>query len=374
MAARRHVAFKHYDPTSERIAVFQSQLLSDPTNLLERLDRGESLQWVCRKTTIGGKAEPRFFPWWHGTDGQPLGLPTKGLPTLVIRTPPAPVKGMYVTMTDVLRYPEGALTQRVVLDNETSDPRFADWMRCYTYLNKVLNEDRCAAMVNLLEEHDMFSDADRKKAAKAPAKFKERLIDALQDPNNRSQHQTRPNVGKNKIIKERYDDGADALKVSLADEQILAVPNFDTTGLIRARLESADRPSSLNLLKITLPIGTNDADFQLYGAPQVEPYVTASNAVQSNELSLLNSGGVASMELTIYGVHYRSDGQVSVMTKTTGVSLMTNGPSSGSEFRTPSMMDMYASEQTSTAKRAASPYDESETKKLRQEETILESE
>lgn len=283
----------------------------------KRYAEGERLGWVFGPVTIGGRSEKRMFVCYHDKDGNALDVPTR-FPALEIVLPAAPIKGAYLSMADALRYNDGnvgAATQKVVFDHEATDPRFERWIEAVRHIDDVLNAGRCKFLATHAEEvgGTYLSASDLKYFKKhGSEKLETRLKEALEDSNNRSQHQCRFWCPKSNLFVARKNDGP-VLKVSPADEKILAMPGFDDSGKIRNHLETSDSPLSLRLLKIVLP-GTS----------------AAGNTVLPNELDKINSGAIASMKLTVYSLYKRpTDDQHSVSCANTGVMLLTNGPARG---------------------------------------------
>jgi hypothetical protein len=317
--AEREPLFEHYNVDKDMIKRFDTKVAAQSTvkTFADRYAAGERLGWVFDTVTIGGRSEKRMFVCYHDKDGNPIDVPTR-FPALEIVLPAAPVKGAYLSMADALRYNDGnvgAATQKFVFDHETTDGRFESWCEAARHLDDVLNGGRCKFLATNAEAvaGTYLSAADLKYLKKhGPEKLENRLKEALEDPNNRSQHQCRFWCPKSNLFVARKNDGP-VLKVSPADQKVLDTPGFDDSGKIRNHLESADSPLSLRLLKIVLPGST-----------------AAGNTVLPNELDKVNTGAIASMKLTVYSLYKRpTDDQHSVSCANTGVLLLTNGPARG---------------------------------------------
>ena len=122
------------------------------------------------------------------------------------------------------------------------------------------------------------------------------------------------------------------MRVSPRDEQTLGVPFFDPIHedgpfegkpMIRNFLETSKKFWELNLMRINLP--------------------KRGCVVEPHEYSRLNSGGVASVQIDIYGMYERIDGakrQIGVSIANTGVSMLNNGPAVDRESSQPDVMDL----------------------------------
>lgn len=321
--ADRNALFKHYPMNAAIVSTFNDRLDSDGNSWRARRARGEYLAWRNDTFVIRGKKELRAYITWHAADGTNLIGSLKRLPACTVIAPAAPFKGAFLTATDALRYAESAdrAQQKFLFDAETPDPAlYGDWLTFCTEMRELLGPGRASHLANTLDEHEYLTAADRKEhKKKGPDALVARLVEAIEDEHNRSQHECRFWSMKHSLLQRRYGDGP-MNKVCEADRELLADGTFDPSGKLQAFLESADDYYSINPLRIAL--------------------AKPGETVQPAELGLMMGGGTASAELTFFGLNMRSDGQHSVMGACTGVALLTNGEARQQAVAGVDMLDM----------------------------------
>lgn len=339
----REALFKYYPMTRGIIDTFNDRLDANGNSWRARKKRGEYLAWRNDTFTIRGKKEARAFIAWHSSDGAPLNVNLKRLPACTVISPAGPFKNAYLTPTDALRYAETAdrANQKFHFDVETADPElYADWIDFHTEMRNLLSVKRAEFLANTIDQHEYLTAADRKVHKKnGAAALTERLLEAISDEHNRSQHECRFWSMKHALLQRRYSDGP-MKKICDADADLLANESFDPSNKIESFLASADDYWSINLLKIAL--------------------ARPGASVGPHEYGRIVGGGTASAELTFFGLHMRTDGQHSVMGSCSGVALLTNGEPRAQSMAGVNMLDVLLMSETSDAAPPA--------KKLRVEE------
>lgn len=314
-----------------------------------RAKAGQKLAWKFAKFTLGrgknSKRESRAYAVYVNENGMTvdssgkiLNTDFKKLPVLRVLGPPAPVRGIWIKMRGALRPPPNTTrpieksSQSIDLDHTCDDKEmFEDWTNFTVDMLKFTRDDRCRALVEQVQEHDYFTDDFRDLCERDAESAIQQLIFAHDDANNSSQNPTRYWNANRTIFRERKEDGA-LMRVSPRDEQTLSVPFFDPMHedgpfegkpMIRNFLETNKKFWELNLMRINLP----------KRGSVVEPY----------EYGRLNSGGVASVQIDIYGMYERIDGakrQIGISLANTGVTMLNNGPSADRESSQPDVMDL----------------------------------
>ena len=274
--------------------------------------RGMTLGWALDEFTIKDKTEKRMYVCWHDADGNKVSVDKNKIPAIHIQAPVGPVKAAYVTPADVLRYDTGDPTrvvQKLVFDTENE--MYDDWTQFASEMETLLNEDRATFYIDHIESHSLLDAGVRKVFAKKGREAAiEKLLDAINNSNDNSQHACAWSKAKSKVFKVRHD--GDGMMVSPAAAKILdgGDGQFDPSNKIRDYLEAGDadsgKPYDLNLLRITEPDG--------------------KTVIPPHELGSLYGDGMLAMHtLTIYGINKRPDGQHSVMAFNTNVHVCTNG-------------------------------------------------
>jgi hypothetical protein len=217
-------------------------------------------------------------------------------------------------------------------------------------MQKFFRDLRCEALVKHVAEHDYFDDDFRSLAESNPKGAIERLLMAHDDANNNSQNPCRFWNANRVMFRERREDG-NMMRISPRDEEILKIPGFDPIHesgpfegkpVIRNFLETSSKFWELNLMKISLP--------------------SKGCVVEPSEYDRLNSGGIATVEISVYGMYERIDGkkrQIGVSVANTGASILNNGPKTKKESACPDVMDLL------TGKRPQEPACDSPSKKPR---------
>lgn len=274
--------------------------------------RGQTLGWALDEFTIKDKTEKRMYVCWYDEAGNKVGVDYNKIPVVNIEAPVAPVRAVYVAMPDVLRFDTGDPTrvvQKFVFDTENK--MYDDWSQFTSEMEKLLNEDRATFYIDHIESHSLLDANIRKVFAKKGREAAiEKLLDAIGDSNNNSQHACAWSKAKSKLFKVRHD--GDGMMVSPASAKILDSGDepFDPSNKVRDYLEAGDpdsgKPYDLNLLRITEPDGKTVIPPDALG-------------------SLYGDGMLAMHTLTIYGINKRPDGQHSVMAFNTNVHVCTNG-------------------------------------------------
>jgi hypothetical protein len=321
-------AWAHY-PIDTGVLSKVTQMLGDKA-WTTRTKRGEHLAWMhAELRDNNGPNKVRMFVWWHDQHNQPINPPT-GFPECEWIAPPGIVERWYAAPTNVFRFKEqetGARAQSLALNADAQMPSadgsnmLADFRRYSEAIDKLLNEDRCAYMAAHAGalKGTCISDADRaghakckKKAEKDPAidpvaVLTEKLTDQLRDPAHRGQHVCNAALKpRRKIFGTRRKAENSQMMVSPRDEGVLAMDEWcDHANIIRTHLESSEKPLSLNLMKVQLPDGSQ---------------------VPADGYGRLRAGAVACVSMSVYGVFMRADGQHTVMSAVTGVTVITNGP------------------------------------------------
>lgn len=319
--AERSTLFEHYPVTREIIDVFNDRMDNAAPTWRARKKRGEYLAWRNGVFTIRGKKETRTFVAWHDKDGNPIDVSYNKLPACTVVAPAGPIKSAFLTGSDALRYAEDVARaeQKIVLDHETTDSAlYADFIAFVEDLRKLLVDSRATHLATTLDSHEHLSAGERKMHKKSgPDALAEKIKEGIEDSFNRSHHECRFWSPKHKLLRQRYSDGP-MQKVCEADKELL--PSMDVGGKIETFLENSDAFYSLNPLRINL--------------------ARPGETVAPDEYNLIRPGGVASMEICIYGMHMRVDGQHSVMTSLNSVALLTNGPQTRQEMTGVDMFDM----------------------------------
>ena len=321
--ADRDPLFKHYTMTPGIVATFNERLDASGQSYRARRARGEYLAWRNDTFTIRGVKSSRAYIAWHGKDGSPIGVNLNRLPACTVVSPAGPFKNAYLTATDALRYAESAdrANQKFHFEvNEVDRGLYPDWVVFCDEMADLLTTKRAEFLASTIDAHEYLTKADRNVHKKSgAAALAERLVEAINDEHNRSQHECRFWSMKHTLMQRRYNDGP-MKKICDADAELLEDGTFDPTGKVKAFLEGADEYWSLNPLRISL--------------------ARPGAVVEPHEYGRIVGGGAASMELTFFGLHMRTDGQHSVMGSCSSVALLTNGEARSAAMPGVDMLDV----------------------------------
>lgn len=308
--------------TPSIVATFNERLDANGQSYRARRARGEYLDWRNDVFTIRGKKESRAYIAWHSPDGAPIGVNLKRLPACTVISPAGPFKNAYLTAQDALRYAESAdrANQKFHFEVEgVSEEMYPDWVQFCQEMSTLLTHRRAEFLATTLDEHEYLTKADRNVHKKnGPEALTERLVEAINDEHNRSQHECRFWSMKHPLLQRRYSDGP-MKKICDADAELLE-KNFDATGKLEGFMSAADDYWSIKPLRITL--------------------ARPGAVVEPHEYGRIVGGGAASMELTFFGLHMRTDGQHSVMGACSGIALLTNGEARAATMTGVNMLDV----------------------------------
>lgn len=318
--ADRNQFFEEYPVSKALVDVFNERIDNVQPTWRDRKKKGQYLAWRNGVFTLRGKKETRTFVAWHDKDGNPLDVSYNKLPSCTIVAPAGPIKSAFLTGADALRYAEDVsrAEQKVIFDHEGADAEtYADFVAFVADMRDLLVDKRAQHLASTTDSHECLSAAERKLLKKGVDALATKIKDGIEDGFNRSHHECRFWSPKHKLLRQRYSDGP-MEKVCEADKEML--PSLDVGDKIRTFLENSDSFYSLNPLRINL--------------------AKPGETVQPDEYGLIRPGGTASMELCIYGMHMRSDGQHSVMVSLNSVSLLSNGPQTQHVMTGVDMFDM----------------------------------